>query len=189
MTKKKSILEKWGLVESSEEEFNLEEVIESQQALAQEVDEYIAQNPSVSFEGEEDFLAVSEIYEKVGIDDLDKSIFKVDEFGKHLPDNLPSDVKRESVIGILTASGLKLDELLLDAEVRSNSLKEVLELTTEKSAAVVAAKEQEIVELANKIDSLKQDIIDRKAAQENQDSMIDEELSKIDEILKFISSN
>ena len=190
MTKKKTWLEKLKLVEPNEE-FNQEELIETLQLQAKEMDEAISytQTPQVTlqFGEDEDFLTVEEIYEKAEISDLTKSIFKAEEFGNHLPNDLPSEVKRQSVIGILTASGLEVEELFEDAEKRINALKEVSTVTTEKSNQVITEKEQETIDLLNQIDSLKQDIIDRKAAQEKQDSIIKEELNKIGQILKFIS--
>lgn len=190
MTKKKSILERMGLVEKSEE-FNQAELLENLQQQSKEIEEDVsfAQIPQTTllFGENEDFLTVSEIYEKAEISDLSKSIFKAEEFGNHLPNDLPSEVKRQSVIGILAASGLNVEELFEDAERRINALKEVSTVTTEKSNLVITEKEQEALDLLNKIDSLKQDIIDRKTAQEKQDNLINEELNKIGQILKFIS--
>lgn len=190
MTRKKTFLEKLGLVESSEE-FNQEELIESLQLQSMEMEKEISHSQvpqmSLQFEEDEDFLIVSEIYEKAEISDLSKSIFKAEEFEKHLPSGLPSEVKRQSVIGILTASGLEVNELLGDAEKRISALKEVSAMTTEKSNLVIAEKEQETIDLLNKIDSLKQDIINRKTAQEKQDGLINDELTKIGQILNFIS--
>jgi len=190
MTKKKSWLEKLKLVEV-EEGFNQDELIESLQTQSQQMDAYI---PPQEFSQaiyqftEEDFLTVEEIYGKIEMSDLSKSIFKIEEFKKHFPDSLPSEVKRQTVIGILEAAGLSLEELIEDAEGRINALKGVSVVTNEKSNLVVMEKEEEIDSLLSKIDSLKQDNIDRKTAQEKQDSLIDEELDKIGQILKFISS-
>lgn len=190
MTRKKSFLEKMGLVEK--EEFDQEEVIESLQMQSQEIDEQVSQvqipQVDIGFSEDENFLTVEEVYEKVDLSDLDKSIFKVEEFGKHLPDDLPSEVKRQSVIGILTASGLRLEELFEDAERRINALKAVSAATSEKSATDISEKEQETASLLNQIDILKQEIIDRKSAQEKQNQLIEEELSEIGKILEFISS-
>ena len=190
MTKKKSLLEKWGLVEPSED-FNQDELIETLQLQSMEIEQDAYHNHvpemTLQFGEDEDFLIVTEIYEKAEISDLSKSIFKAEEFGNHLPNDLPSEVKRQSVIGILTASGLQVEELFEDAEKRINALKEVSTVTTEKSNLVIAEKEQETIDLLNKIDSLKQDIINRKTAQEKQDGLINDELTKIGQILKFIS--
>lgn len=190
MTRKKSFFEKLRLVEPSEE-FNQDELIESLQLQSKEMDEALSyiETPQVTlqFGEDEDFLTVVEIYEKAGISDLDKSIFKVEEFGNHLPNDLPSEVKRQSVIGILAASGLNVEELYEDAEKRINALKEVSVVTIDKSNLVITEKEQEIIDLLNKIDLLKQEVIDRKTAQEKQDNLINDELNEIGKIIKFIS--
>lgn len=190
MTRKKSILEKWGLVEKNEE-FNQDELIESLQLQSKEIEEEVSfiQTPQVTltFGESEDFLTVQEAYEKAGVSDLSESIFKAEEFSSHLPDNFPSDVKRQTVIGLLGASGLEVNQLIEDGNGRISVLKEVSLVTNEMSDSIVEEKEQEIAELLNKIDSLKQDILDRKTSQEKQDNLIDEELNKISQILKFIS--
>jgi len=192
MTKKKSIFEKLGLVESSNElDFNQEDLIESMRQQSQEIEEYDAIEDTQAFhqfEDGTDFLTVLEAYDKVGLSNLDKSIFKVDDFGKHLPDNLPLETKRQSVIGILTASGLELGDLLEDAELRIQTLKGVLVATTDNTNEIITEKESEINDLLFKVDTLKQEIIDRNVAQERQDELVDEELTKINQILKFITS-
>lgn len=191
MTRKKSIFEKWGLVESSEAEFDQSEIIQSLQLQSQEIDEQISTSQATQtffeFEEDEDFLTVEEAYEKAGVSDLSKSIFKADEFSNHLPD-MPSEVKRQSVIGLLGASGLEVDQLVEDANERIGILQEVKSMTNEMSVSIIEKKEQEITNLLSNIDSLKQDILDRKTSQEKQDELINEELEKINKVLKFISS-
>lgn len=197
MTKKKSLFEKWGLVESTETEtdFDQEAILASIRAQQAEIEGDSSGSTSettnsstlsVMFEEDENFLTIEEVYEKSNLSDASRSIFKVEEFNKHIPDNLPLDVKRQSIVGILSASGLQLDELLDDADKRIKALKDTMLITSQKSDQDIMEKEEEITNLLNKVDSLKQGILDRKLAQEQQNDFIEEEIGKIDNILKFV---
>lgn len=193
MSKKKSFFERMGLVESSEEEdFDPKEVLQSLQQQSSQIEDYASEaseESKVIFASNEDFLTIGDIYEKSGLSSLDKSIFKVEEFSKHLPDNLPTETKRQSVIGILSASGLHLEDLLQDSADRLKALKDVSIITTEKTNETIDQKEQEIKDLLLQADILKQDIIDRKLLQEQQDSVITNELDKINKIVSFIDKH
>lgn len=193
MVKKKSLFEKLGLVESTGDQRLQDAWSEDVRnaALGTLVTDYGSstdeQEFSLDFEVNENFLTVEKIYEKAELSDMSGSIFKVEEFGKHLPDNLPSEVKRQSVVGILTASGLELVDLLQDAQNRTNALEGVSVLTVGTSKTTVSEKEQEISDLSDKIDVLKQEIIDAKSTQEQQDILIHAEVSRINSIVKFVS--
>lgn len=192
MAKKKSLLERLKLVESDEEEFDQEAILASIQAQSEELGIETSETTSVTsssivFDEDESFLTVSEVYEKAGLSNMDRSIFKAEEFGKFIPDNLPSDVKRQSLVGILSTSGLQLDELLEDAEKRIQALKDTAIITSQKSDQDIMEKDAEITNLLNTVDSLKQGILDRKSAQEQQNNFIDEEIEKIKRILKFVA--
>lgn len=192
MAKKKSLLERLKLVESDEEEFDQEAILASIQAQSEELGIETSETTSVTsssivFDEDESFLTVSEVYEKAGLSNMDRSIFKAEEFGKFIPDNLPSDVKRQSLVGILSTSGLQLDELLEDAEKRIQALKDTAIITSQKSDQDIMEKDAEITNLLNTVDSLKQGILDRKSAQEQQNNFIDEEIEKIERILKFVA--
>jgi hypothetical protein len=181
---KKSLFEKLGLVESAAPEVDLA-ALQAQAASYQEMEETPVLD--IDFEGE-DFLTVEELYEKAGLADTSKSIFKVEEFSKVLPENLPTDVRRQSVIGILTASGLELDGLLEDANQRLDSLEGLLSVTSQNTVEFITEKETEISELLQRVDSLKQLINDRKSSQEQQNKIAQEEQGKINEIVKFVTN-
>jgi hypothetical protein len=186
---KKSLFEKLGLVESTEpayEPVDLE-AMKSQLSTYNAAEETTVESDVLELEGE-DFLTVEEVYTAAQLQDLSKSIFKVDEFSKVLPDNLPTDVKRQSVTGILTASGLSLDSLIEDAQKRLAVLNEVVTKTSQNTVDLVMEKEAEITKLLEAVDSLKQEINDRKTSQEKQNEIVETEKGKINQILKFVAS-
>lgn len=185
---KKSWLEKMGLVESKEQ--GIDSFLENYESETISNDFTSAEVESVAtFDlGDEDFLLVEEVYEKSNLSDLTKSIFKVDEFSKVLPDSLPTDAKRQSVIGILSASNLQVYTLVEDAEQRIEALNAVKSTTNKNTADIIAANEIKINELLEQIDNLKHENNDRKNSQEKQDEILVEEINRIEEIKKFIIS-
>lgn len=180
---KKSFFQKLGLVESSETSVDILMNNYNAEYDFQPTEEVL---PEINLGGE-DFLLVAEVYEKAGLQDMNQSIFKVDEFSKVLPASLPTDTKRQSVIGILAASNLTVDALVEDADNRILALKSVQQTTTLNTEAVVATNETKIADLLLEVDNLKQQNNDRKTAQETQDTILNDEIKRVSEIKKFVS--
>lgn len=184
MSGKKSFFEKLGLVESTEKDVSIDDFQEKHD-LTDEYEETIAE-VEVNMQGK-DFLSIESIYAQSNLNDLNRSIFKVDEYSKVLPESLPAAVKRQSVIGILTASNLTVDELISDAEQRIGTLNAVQKMTNDSTNTLISEKEERIANLLAAVDVLKQEINDRKLSQEIQDKAIKEEFDKIKEIIRFIN--
>lgn len=141
---------------------------------------------NVSQESLAGLIQIDEIYVQSGLEDKSKSIFKVDEFSKVLPDTLATDAKRQSVIGILAASGLQVDGLRDDAAQRIGAIDSVMSQFEDQTNAIVNAGVEEITRLTAEIDRIKTEINDRKTLQEKQEKIAQEEVSKIEEIVKFL---
>lgn len=179
---KKNIFEKLGLVEYEESE--APEASDSYtQSMA--VDGAIAS--SLESLKMDEILSVDSIYNKCGLADKSKSIFKVDEFKNALPDDIPNESKRKSVVGVITVSGLSLDLLLSDSETRVSALKMTLDSFSTETINMVSKNDTEITELESRINDLKQKNNDRKKAQEVQEMIITEEVKKIEDIVRFIN--
>lgn len=134
----------------------------------------------------EGLLTVEEIYKQFNISSLEASIYKVDDFTKALPDNLPTDVKKQSVIGILKATNLKLEVLIEDGKYRTDVLNRALTSFSEETDNIVNQGNKDIEDLQSKIDEIKQKVNDRKKLQESQDSLVKDEVSRINSILNFL---
>lgn len=132
-------------------------------------------------------LSIEEIYRNARLSgDMKKTIFMVDVFLKALPENLPIDIKRESVSNILNVSSIKLEELLTDAYQRMDALNTVLENTVQTTEEIVGRNEASIRELENRIEDLKKVSETRRKFQEDQNTMIEYEVQKIINIVEFI---
>lgn len=131
-------------------------------------------------------VSTTDIYEKEGIADLTKSIFKVEEIKAVVPPELSTDIKRKTVLGMLSVSGLDIVSLTTDAELRVATLKEAQEMFDNNALTSIATDEAEIARLEGQIDALKQKINTTKKTQEAQNAGINTELNRIGEILKFV---
>ncbi len=69
-----------------------------------------------------ELVSIATIYEENELVDYESSIYKVDQIRNVLPKDLPKEAKKESVLGMMQVTGLSLDIVLADAEIRKNIL-------------------------------------------------------------------
>lgn len=132
-------------------------------------------------------LTIDEIYRNSRLEtDLKKSIFMADVYLKAIPENLPMDIKRETVLNIMNVSNISLDELLNDAYRRIDSLNTVLEDTVSTTQQIFSRNEATIRELEKRIEDLKEINKVRKQFQEDQNTMIEYEIQKIINLVEFV---
>lgn len=164
------------------------------------VDEIIAQNNELldqsNFSVEvpsdidtSELVTAEEVYGKFGLNDMEKSIFRVEEFRNTLPDSLPTQVQRETVLKVLATSHLEIEQLKEDAVKRLDSLGATLDAIKEESDRIVNESKEKIKNLEEEIDALKQSINDRQKLQEDQEKLTIEEIKKIEGILDFIHTS
>lgn len=213
MAGKKNIFEKLGLVETVEnvesneinEEGKKEEKQNEQKVGEKPKEESPAKNKKELTQEEKQIgdkldvligsyerdklLSVDDIYRKASLVKTTKdTIFMANVFLKALPENLPTDVKRESLWNIMKASDIRVDELLKDAYERIDALNNVLEKTVSVTEEVNRKNENTISELENRIRDLKKDIQDRVKFQESQNTSIEYEIQKIINLVEFIKA-
>ncbi len=132
-------------------------------------------------------MSIDDIYRNSRMEnDRKRTIFMVDVFQKTLPENLPLDVKRASVMNIMDVSSINLDNLLSDAYKRIDALNNVLEQTVQTTEDVIAKNEASIKELEGRIKELRKINEVRVQFQEDQSSVIEYEIQKIIGIVDFI---
>lgn len=204
---KKSLFEKLGLIEPVDGAPNAEEVIEQPDQKEFDLVESIEANtPIVKEEPKDNNIedkldALIENYEKNKLQSIDeiyrnsnlesdskKTIFMADILLKALPENLPIDIKQKSVLNIMDASNIRPDELLNDAYIRIDALNTVLEETVTKSEDIVHKNNDTISELKKRIEELEKINNDRKAFEENQNTLIEYEIQKVISIVEVIKS-
>jgi len=133
------------------------------------------------------FLTVKNVYEKEAlIYSKKQSIFMIDAYLNALPKNLPYEIKRQSVVEILKASDLNINELVADGHRRLKALNEELEGRTSETDGIVSENEAKIYDLEVQIENIKEEIRERKHKQRTQKEEYEYETQKIEDILKFI---
>lgn len=133
-----------------------------------------------------ELVSIATIYEENELVDYESSIYKVDQIRNVLPKDLPKEAKKESVLGMMQVTGLSLDIVLADAEIRKNILTTVDEKFNNETNKIIENSTNEIAELEERINTLKSIITERKKTQEQQSEILSNEFDKIDEIIKFI---
>lgn len=134
-------------------------------------------------------LDIKEIYHKFGPSTNEtNTIYIIDSFLKALPDNLPSDIKLQSVLGIISASKMDVEQLLVDGSRRLDVLTQFFRNFMESNNNVISENEREINLLTEKINEHKKVIEGRKKLQDEQKSIIEFELQKIENIIDFVQS-
>lgn len=132
-------------------------------------------------------LSIEDIYRNARLSaDTKRSIFIADIFLKTLPENLPVDIKRTSLLNILGVSSISIEELLTDAFQRIDSLNTVLENTVNTTEDILKKNEMSIKELENRIEELRNINEIRRKFQEDQNTTIEYEIQRIINIVDFI---
>lgn len=161
--------------------YDEEELEEEQSSIENKLDALIG-----SYEKNK-LLSIDDIYRNARLTlDTKKSIFMVDILNKTLPENLPIDVKRETVLSLMNVSELKRDELLNDAYKRIDSLDTVLEDTVEKSEQIIEKNNNTIKELQKRIEELEEINDKRLEFQQDQNTLIEYEIQKIINLVDFV---
>lgn len=127
-----------------------------------------------------------EIYAAAYLTDLSKSIFKVDEIKKVLPASMTEETKKQSVIGMMTVSNITVEEVVSDANARTEALLGTLQKSTNETEAIIADGEEQIKQHEAEIEALRARIEERKKTQEEQNKVINAELEKVNTIKGFI---
>lgn len=138
--------------------------------------------------GETKLMTIDSIYSCKNLPkNLNESVFIIELYGKTLPENLPIEVKRQSVLNILKVSSLDVEVLLQDAYNRIDLLNEVLEDVAQKTEEMNETNLAEIAELNRKIEELRQTMANRAKYQQKQNTSIGYEIQRIVNIVEFIN--
>lgn len=132
-------------------------------------------------------MSIDDIYRNSRLTaEAKRSIFIADVFLKTLPENLPMDIKRSSLLSILNVSSINIEELLTDAFQRIDALNTVLENTVNTTDEMTKKNEQSIKELQERIEELKHISEVRRKFQDDQNTLIEYEIQRIINIVDFI---
>lgn len=129
---------------------------------------------------------VDDIYKANSLEDLSKSIFKVDEVINSLPKEMATETKKATVLAILTSFGLTTDEVIQDGITRIDFLKSAMNEILTKNNSEIESSNISIEEHKKEIEELSKHITNLVVVNKNCEDTVEQELSKIEELIKFV---
>lgn len=150
------ILQKFGLIE----EVPVTDV-------QYDVSDYSTDDVEANVEGVTNENLVSDIYKANSLEDLSKSIFKVDEVINSLPKEMATETKKATVLAILTSFGLTTDEVIEDGLSRINFLKSAMNEIINKNNEEIESSNVLIEDHKKEIESLSKYIADLTVTNKN----------------------
>lgn len=131
-------------------------------------------------------LDISEIYTLFGIDsNKTNTIFMLGQFINAIPESLPHDIRKESVMNILTAAKSNFTDFIKDGEIRLNTLNDFTEKFHDTVNSKIDEYNMEISKLKSLISDYEIKIENKKNMLSKQDSTVKYELQKINSIINF----
>lgn len=207
MSKIISVFEKLNLVEKVNDTTSTSNVLSKETDKENEVEKIEKESPEKDpkiFEQEDqnnhseartDFqydkkMDVSEIYSLYDIENSDvNTIFMLGNFINALPENLPYEVKKSSIMGIINASNTDLNKLLTDGERRIGALKQFAKEYHRVNHDSIQQFQEEIKKLEDLICDYKEQIQFRETMMAEQNHIIKYEVEKIQKIIDFFSDD
>lgn len=174
-----NLLKKFGLVEDNPDYYDADSIDLS------DVD-YNETDVEANVEGVTNDNFVADIYKANSLDDLSKSIFKVDEVINSLPKEMATETKKATVLAILTSFGLTTDEVVQDGLTRINFLKSAMDEILTKNNGEIEASNISIEEHKKEIEELSKYIANLVTVNKNCEDTVEHELSKIENLIKFV---
>lgn len=134
----------------------------------------------------ENKMMIDEIYSMYGLEKSNiNTVFMLQNLINALPKNLPQDVVKQSVMNIIDASNINLNELLSDGEQRLESLVKVTDGYHNKTNKFISDYKEEIVKLTNSINNCQKQIKNKETMLEEQNNLVKYETQKIQSIMDF----
>lgn len=131
-------------------------------------------------------LTIQEIYSLFGIENSNiNTIFMLGNFINALPESLPHNVKKQSVMNIIDASNTDLNKLLSDGDKRLSTLNQFTKEYHNSITKIIEEYKAEIIRLNNLIDNYKNQIHIKENMLEEQNNIIKYETEKISGIVDF----
>lgn len=175
-----------NMVSSSNFVYNLKSPEKTQAKASsrpQEVDILEVLNP-------DEYSTVEQIYDAYGQkSDTINTIYIIDAFSKALPASLSEDEKRSCIQKTMQSLNININELLLDASARAESLTCFLENFKEYTDQIINTCSQEVKNMELEIAKYKKEISARTNLRSKQEEDINREISNIKDILSFISNS
>jgi predicted phage tail protein len=193
---KKPLLERLGFIEpivkiDKKEDFDM---LDDDAAITSEVRSVSENNDSAEAQeraekASVEKLPIKTIFEKFGLETKETStVYLIENFIKALPNNLPADIKRQSIINLISASQLDITSLLKDGSRRLDVLNNYINDFSNNVAETILSNEKQIRKLNERIAYHNRIIEDKQNMRDAQKSEVAFEIQKIANIIDFIEN-
>jgi predicted phage tail protein len=193
---KKPLLERLGFIEpivkiDKKEDFDM---LDDDAAITSEVRLVSENNDSAEMQeraekASVEKLPIKTIFEKFGLETKETStVYLIENFMKALPNNLPADIKRQSIINLISASQLDIASLLKDGSRRLDVLNNYINDFSNNVAETILSNEKQIRKLNERIAYHNRIIEDKQNMRDAQKSEVAFEIQKIANIIDFIEN-
>ena len=193
---KKPLLERLGFIEQvvkidKKEDFDMlddDAAITSEVKFASEISD-AAETQDRAEKASVEKLPIKTIFEKFGLETKEtNTVYLIENFMKALPDNLPADIKRQSIINLISASQLDIICLLKDGNKRLDVLNNYIEDFSGNVAETIISNEKQIRKLNERIAYHNRIIEDKQRMRDAQKAEVEFEIQKIANIIGFIEN-
>lgn len=194
---KKPLLERLGLIEpvtKSDDDADQLDFMDTDVAITSEV-RIVNENNDTNDNQDRvekntvEKLPIKDVYRKSGLEAKEtNTVYLIESFLKALPANLPSDVKRQSIINLISASHIDIILLLKDGNRRLEVLNKYFEDFSNNVSELVSSNEKQIRKLNERIAYHNRIIEEKKKMKEDLKSEIEYEVQKISGIIEFIEN-
>jgi len=191
--RKKPLMERLGLIEPINLKNNIQPLSGESEAATSTVKPATDENGDLldlqekTDKNQVDQLTINEIYNKYNLESYEtNTVYIIESFLKALPNNLPMEVKRQSILNLITASRMDIGYLLKDGIKRLDVLDKYYQNFSANVDDIIATNERHIRKLQERIAYHKKIIEDRLDIKEQQKSEIEFEIQKIANIIDFV---
>jgi len=202
MSKLMSVFEKFNLVEKLDNETSTENLEEFKEYIKSEQNVDLS-NVEIAVAAKENNqsvkrintdsdknISIEDIYKKFGMNGNGvNTIFMLEKFITALPEKLPLDIKKDSVINILEASNTDLNMLINDGEKRLEILNNFAKDFSQSTSQAIDRCKAEIVKLNNLIKDYEEQIYLKESMLLEQNNDIKAETEKINNTINFFKNN
>lgn len=207
MSKIMSVFEKLNLVEKSSEETatlsgqdtvtiqekvqpkNIRRIVTEAKAQSSESLNASDQAPKSTDSKQKSKLSIKEIYELYDVENSNiNTIFMLGNFINALPENLPYEIRKKSLINILTSSNTDLKNLLSDGTKRLDVLNEFSTKYSDSTTNKISGYSNNIIDLKKQISTYEKQIKINEDLLKEQNNVIKYEAEKINSIIDFFNN-
>lgn len=176
------LFEKLGLIESVEEVIEMEPEVPVFVELMEKYEGEAAEKlPNVNID-----TLIEDVYRQHDLDDMSKSIFKVEELIESLPKEMVTETKRATILAILDSFNLEVNDLLADASDRRTRINAMLAVISEDISNSIAEEEAQIESHKKAIADLETAIAKERKELKSSKEKVLAEYDRIKALEKFI---